>query len=143
MRYKVDLRQYMAECDINYQQLVCIFPAMITEDTFKLSLGECRLEIEVLERMPYTTELELTLKGGTQTVNWLNESSMKVRLYHDLQSAEVHEFGNSRRPAPRSPYPNSQMHHHDEKLQWNRFLREWLGHARANGYITDSVITMP
>ena len=137
----------MAECDINYMQLMSIFPSMDTEDVCRLSLGGCQFVILVVARMPYTTELTLTLKGGMKTVDWLDDSLMdsvmKVRLYHDARSAEVHEFGKHRRPAPRSPYPNRQMHHQDEKLQWNRFLREWLSHFRAHGYMTDTVFALP
>jgi len=52
--------------------------------------------------------------------------SMLIRLYHDARMAEVISSQDIRQVKPRYDYPNTQMHHPDEKQQMNTFLKEWL-----------------
>ena len=63
-RYHHDLAGHMAECDINFQRLMKLFPT-VREDDFKCVMllpGESgtRVELTVLKRGPYTTMLQLT-----------------------------------------------------------------------------------
>lgn len=135
MRYKVDLTKYTAECDANYLHLLRLFPQMNDEEFLEIALGFCRVSITVTERMPYTTELEIRQSPNKKTFcGWMESILIRVRAYHDLKTAEVLEFGRARVPAPRNPYPNSQMHQRDEKIQWNLFLGEWLSHVAGWGY---------
>jgi uncharacterized protein YqiB (DUF1249 family) len=84
-----------------------------------------RVRMSVIERCPYTTLVELTqcIAPGLAAVP---SPRLKVRLYHDAQSAEVIEFQNARRFAAVYPYPNAEMRQPDEKAQVNRFLGEYL-----------------
>ena len=63
-RYHHDLAGHMAECDINFQRLMKLFPS-VRHDDFKCVMllpGDAgtRVELTVLKRGPYTTLLQLT-----------------------------------------------------------------------------------
>ena len=127
-RYRVDLREMMTQCEANYGQLMRLMRLLGERDQVHLSLpqGEQapkRLVLRVLERCRYTTMLELE----QETLHSLLPGpALTVRLYHDARSAEVTAARPYRRVQARHDYPNAAMHQRDEKLQWNRFLAEWL-----------------
>ena len=136
-RYRIDLPAHMAECDANYARLMKLFPALREEDVsaFGLVLGErpCQVRLEVVERGPYTTAIEL-LQLPEGPFNSLPR--MLVRLYHDARSAEVVECHRARHFRPRYDYPNKHMHLPDEKAQVNRFLTEFLSWCLRHGVAT-------
>lgn len=135
-RYRVDLREMMTQCEANYGQLMRLMRLLGDDDQVYLSLphgGEQtpkRLALRVLERCRYTTMLELE----QETLHSLLPGpALTVRLYHDARSAEVTAARPYRRVQARHDYPNADMHQRDEKLQWNRFLAEWLRHLVEHG----------
>lgn len=135
MRYKVDLKRFMADCEANFLRLQRLFPAMAGEDHYRFLMdgaGEQAVDIQVLERTPYTLLLELRHESGDSP--WIRVPTMRVRVYHDAQLAEVVSCAAQRRVRARNPYPNDNMHHPDEKAQWNRFLGEWLALCLQRGY---------
>ena len=141
-RYSIDLPAHMAECDANYLRIEKLFPNLIEDDSvvFGLTLGERRLEvkIEVLERSPYTTFLELTQRDPDASVQLeFAKPRLKVRMYHDAKSAEVIEYQNQRRFKAVYDYPNRVMRQRDEKAQLNRFLGEFLAACLAHGQAID------
>ncbi|MGV6807816.1 MAG: DUF1249 domain-containing protein [bacterium] len=139
MRYKVDLKHYMAECDTNYARLIQLFPRMGEESECRIALGGGHLHMRVKSRMTYTTDLEILCSEGYDSLDWYGAATLKVRLYHDVRSAEVYEFGTARQPAPKNQYPNRHMYHRDERVQWNTFLKDWLAHARTHGLSDEPV----
>jgi hypothetical protein len=133
-RYRIDLPAHMAECDANYLRLMKLFPRLQEEDmsAFGMVLGQhpYRFRLEVLERGPYTTLIELR---HAPEAPWAFQPRLRVRLYHDARSAEVVEFQGARHFRPSYVYPNHQMHLPDEKAQVNRFLSEFLALCLAHG----------
>jgi uncharacterized protein YqiB (DUF1249 family) len=132
-RYRLDFRDLMAQCEANYAHLMPLIRALGEQDSLRLALGRERphtLNVEVLERAPYTTTLRLEDQALHAA---MPAARFTVRLYHDARVAEVTEASPFRRVQARYPYPNAHMHQRDEKAQWNRFLGEWLSHVREHG----------
>jgi uncharacterized protein YqiB (DUF1249 family) len=152
LRYRIDLKAFMACCEGNYFRLLGLFPNLqgVDERRIGLSLGaEAEVVLTVLERTSYTTLLSIAQRQiGTVetpdtrsertdksvTVRWFKPPVLTVRLYHDAQIAEVITYGSNRGVRPKNAYPNQQMFQPDEKRQWNNFLEEWLGLCRQHGY---------
>ena len=90
------------------------------------------LEVRVEERSVYTDTLTLHLH--TMRLPWCPRLDMEVRIYHDVELAEVLRFQRSRRIPARNRYPNPSMQGKDEKTQVNEFLAECLQHCLREGY---------
>ena len=136
MRYKVDLKRFLAECEANYHSLCKLIPDD-DADQFSLQLpghGERRFHLNVLERTAYTSLVEIFQSAAVDEKEWMQMPRLKVRLYHDARLAEVVAFEGVHRVKPRNRYPNYRMHQPDEKAQWNHFLADWLGIAMRYGY---------
>jgi len=137
LRYKVDLKAFMADCETNYYRLKKLMPGFADSDSFELALpgeGPGIMTLEVVERTPYTTLVQIRQQGTSTLVQWIPESCLTIRLYHDARLAEVVDWAGMRKPRPRYLYPNAAMLQPDEKAQWNRFLSEWLALAIGHGY---------
>jgi uncharacterized protein YqiB (DUF1249 family) len=152
LRYRIDLKVFMACCEANYFRLLGLFPNLQSADERRigLSLGtEVETVLTVLERTSYTTLLSIAQQQGgaaealdtrsertdkSVTVRWFKPPVLTVRLYHDAQIAEVITYGSNRGVRPKNAYPNQQMFQPDEKRQWNHFLEEWLVLCRQHGY---------
>lgn len=137
----------MAECEANYARLARLLPdCELGSRTF--GLGGAEMSIDVIERCPYTTTLEICQRPRAAPTPQLFAAStlfsttvfaklaaqLTVRVYHDARLAEVIAFASRRRVLPRYEYPNEAMHQPDEKSQWNRFLGEWLSHCLQHGF---------
>ncbi|WP_299595117.1 DUF1249 domain-containing protein [uncultured Microbulbifer sp.] len=145
-RYRVDLPTYHADCDANYLRLCKLMPELASNQSWSYQMPDGTLEVAVLERSRYTTEVCLQaspLKGGsgessgnTADNNWLTPPPITVRLYHDARMAEVVAVdgqGPVGGDGLNFSYPNPAMHNEDERQQVNRYLSEWLAHCLANG----------
>ncbi|MEY1660959.1 DUF1249 domain-containing protein [Isoalcanivorax beigongshangi] len=142
-RYRVNLRELMTQCETNYAYLTRIQALLGDDDSLSLALGEPgagRVVIRVLERSPYTTLLALEQDRQHAL---MPSARLDVRLYHDARSAEVVAVAPYRQVPARHDYPNSAMHQRDEKLQWNRFLSDWLRHVLAQGALQRPVWPQP
>ena len=133
--YRVDLAGLQAICDANYARLCRLMPDMVSQDERCIRLQAPdgvaqQLLMQVLERCPYTTTLRLSHERPHA---WLPPPSMEVRLYHDVNMAEVVAAYNRRQFRGVYPYPNEQMLQPDEKHQLNHFLGEWLGYCQRHG----------
>lgn len=141
MRYKVDLKRYMAECEANYAQLLRLIPDLSDGVTKRIRLqhGEHQLlQFNVLEKTPYTSLVALEpVRERASGSRWLKLPILRVRLYHDAQVAEVVHCDGFLPPYPRCEYPNMQMHQRDEKAQWSRFLSEWLSQCVRHAYCAE------
>lgn len=141
-RYRVDLAAYMQTCDENYGRLLKLVPALesgriTTEksgraDTqcWEFDVGAARtfnkmtIRVQLLERSKYTSTVAISISHGFP--EWTPPPSMLVRLYHDAATAEPLSYQGHRQIPVRSPQPNADMYHQDEKRQINEFLAEWL-----------------
>lgn len=143
LRYKVDLKGFMAECATNYMRLRILFPALQKKDSRRIGLNKGRDEereivvITVLERTRYTALLALEVQGVDRP-RWWPAPALQVRLYHDARLAEVVAWDRELRVYPKHGYPNERMLQPDEKFQWNRYLGEWLSNCIEHGYAVES-----
>lgn len=131
-RYRVDLPELLSQGEQNYARLMRLMQSLDGEGHGRFDVGQPgrQLDLRVLERCPYTTEISLQ----QDTLHALLPGpSLTVRLYHDARLAEVTEATPFRRVQARHEYPNPAMHQPDEKQQWNRFLGEWLRHVHDHG----------
>ena len=132
--YNIDLGAHLAQCDGNYLRLTRLMPNLRRSDqrTFRVVFGTVApaVTLEVLERSRYTTVVAVSQAAA---IDELGETRLKVRLYHDIRSAEVIEFQGQRRFSAVYPYPNPRMRQPDEKAQVNRFLGEFLNACLKHG----------
>lgn len=117
------------DCEVNYARLIKLCADNFIADRYCFVIDASRhqcLDIEVLERAPYTTflkvkgHLEKSLSPISQC--WANFPEMNVRVYHDLQMVEVVSAQYQRVAKLHYRYPNKQMFQADEKKQLNAFL---------------------
>lgn len=114
--------------EMNYARIMQLLPDLHGDGDrllFSHNDGQGAIKINILERNPYTSKLELihqipALKG------WIPDMRISVQVYHDAEVAEVISYQEQERFQPRNPYPNPQMHHRYEKAELNRFLTDWL-----------------
>jgi uncharacterized protein YqiB (DUF1249 family) len=84
-----------------------------------------RLAVSILEQCRYTQVVEIK-HIFNEASQYIHELSMKVRIYHDAQLAEVISYQGHSRMHSKYPYPNQKMFHRDEKRQANYLLHDWL-----------------
>ena len=147
-RYRVDLSAHMACCESNYARLIRLMPdggepAGINEPAqwnYQLQQGdsEVRLELVLLEETTYTSMIEV--RRSEKLHDWDSSPRLHVRLYHDAKMAEVVFWWDNdvrhKAARPRYEYPNERSYHRDERVQFNRFLHDWLVHSQAHGRST-------
>ncbi len=134
----------MAECDLNYERLMRLFPAVRQEQVRCISLlgtsdeaTKCTLvELRVLERSRYTTLIQLVQRPQ---LSWGRSPNMRIRMYHDAKSAEVVEYQHQNRFHGSYELPNRRMRQRDEKAQLNQFLGEYLRYCLAVGGAMDGL----
>lgn len=137
LRYTVDLQHLQAVCALNYGRLRRLLPEPGAQDCYRFHWDQpgpepALLDVRVLERSVYTDTLELHL--STMRLPWCPHLDMEVRIYHDVELAEVLRFQRTRRIPARNRYPNPSMQGRDEKTQVNEFLAECLDHCLREGY---------
>lgn len=149
-RYRVDLASYMQTCDRNYCRLLKLVPALesgkpSTERTppavgsrwefvtNNKSNNNMIIRVRLLEFFKYTSTLEISVSHGFP--QWTPSPLMLVRLYHDAATAEPLSYQGHRQIPAKSPLPNADMYHQDEKRQINEFLAEWLNWCLQPGVI--------
>ncbi|MDP3816991.1 DUF1249 domain-containing protein [Pseudomonas sp.] len=145
-RYRVDLVELQAACELNYARLMQLLPAMREQPDphrqprrVALSQGEHLLGVlalDVVESCPYTSTIKVRQE---HSLPWLPVPQLEVRVYHDARMAEVVGAQSARRFRGIYPYPNAAMHQPDEKTQLNLFLGEWLSHCLACGHELEPV----
>lgn len=129
-KYRPNLPDLMSLCSTNY-----VLSLRLLAD--KELAGEARhffisdklaYIIEVKEVTKYTSLINIVQQQVLEhsALNTFAKPKMQVRLYHDARVAEVISSQGVSQVKPRYDYPNDQMHHPDEKLQINQFLKEWL-----------------
>lgn len=131
------LQIHHAECEVNFLRLARLLPGFAAGQVRRIGLRiapghEESVELRVLERSPYTAELELLqskpLWRGIRT-------QLRVRAYLDVRMAEVVGCERSPRLLPRYPYPNDKGLARDEKWQLDCLLGEWLASCLAEGHV--------
>lgn len=135
-----DLRNHHSQCEVNYHQCLALIPGCRDgESQWDFSLDtahKTEVSMTLLESAPYTTTIELY--QAFRDAAYLEPPRLKVRLYHDVEMAEVIAWNRHRHWQPVYEYPNKSMYQPDEKLVLNRFLGEMLNHCRKLGIASGS-----
>jgi len=129
----VDLSGHHALCEMNFHQMIRLLPGIRQgREAWSFAAG-ChdkgfKVRINVIEDAPFTTTLAVE-----QSHSSVETPRIVVRLYHDVNMAEIVSWDHHRHWLPEYPYPNPKMYHPDEKLVLNQFLGEWLNFCSDQG----------
>ena len=110
--YQIDLVQQHRLCELNYVRLMRVFSELLRQDHYQLLVDygshqqnrEVLVSFEVKQRSPYTTLVCISFSAGWGEL--LDLPGFEVRLYHDVNMAEVVFSKHSQRLQPKYQYPN-------------------------------------
>lgn len=92
-----------------------------------------RLRLQVMERSPYTSTLQLSYELELDNDRHL-APDLLIRVYHDARLAEVLRCGDRQQPGA-GHYDNTRGRQSiHNQLQANRFLHQWLGYCLRQGH---------
>lgn len=131
----LNLCSHHAQCEMNYHLSISLMPGLREgSGNWEFIVGEeaNKVRISLHEAAPYTTTVDI-VQSRTDCDEHISNPRIRVRLYHDVEMAEVIAWDNHRHWLPIYTYPNRRMYLPDEKLAINRFLGEWLGHCLKLG----------
>ncbi|MAV75838.1 MAG: hypothetical protein CL691_04390 [Cellvibrionales bacterium] len=155
-KYRFDIKAMMTNCELNYLRLCQIMPSLNfkrsdgaladqhlescpAEDQKRchIDLGADRLahlQLIITERCRFTTmaNLHLNIESMSQVCQAACVN-LSIRLYHDVNMAEVVACNQQPSRLASYQYPNELMFQPDEKEQQNRFLAEWLSLTLKQG----------
>ncbi len=159
-KYKVSLIEDIAERDANYIRLLRLLPKLrawrdfsrrpaseFNEEAAAAELqghsssflvsgrdgDDITIRIRVTEAFRYTTGLEIVQQPGDP--DRITNPTMHIRVYHDVNSAEVLSYQGHRGFKARYKQPDKRMYQVNEKAQINCFLGEWLSHCLQCGRV--------
>lgn len=149
-KYRFDIKLMMADCEANYARVCRLLPAVLlgfeeknddaSRDSLTLEVDlatdkPAELRFSIRERCRFTTTVNIQVR--VESFGDLNGEpgcvNMSVRLYHDVNMAEVIACNKKPNRLASYEYPNESMFQPDEKAQQNRFLSEWLGLCLKHG----------
>lgn len=137
----VNLPQHHSQCEMNYHLCMALVPGCRNGQTdwhFVVDAGETvHVKLKLHDAAPYTTTLEITQEVAQ--LRYMASPCIKLRLYHDVEMAEVIGWNRHRHWLPVYQYPNRHMYQPDEKMALNRFLGELLVHCRNLGIAHEEV----
>ena len=95
--------------------------------------GDCDLLLNVTERTPYTSTVNLTylLPQATGTVQY---PDMRVRIYHDAHLAEAQEWASSHGPQVLKALRIQAERELDQRWARNVMLNKWLEYCVERGH---------
>lgn len=140
----------MGQCELNYMLLCRLLPEMEDEDEFDYIVNDRFIvNFDIIERCRYTTCVRFSVNyflktsnnsslNGVEQPNWLTDTAIDVRLYHDAHLAEVVD-NKGIAMIPVNQYPNPDMLQKDEKQSLNTFLGEWLSFCLKHGISTETI----
>ena len=126
----------MSQCAVNYMLLSRLLPDGETLREYEVA-ENYRMRLEITERCKYTTMLSIVIASADYP-DWMTQTRLAVRLYHDADLAEVMDQQGSVL-LPVNEYPNKDMQQVDEKMGLNDFLGEWLSFCLKHGRSTENI----
>jgi uncharacterized protein len=130
-KYQYNFESFMGTCAMNYMLINKLVPDLNRNRVEYLVADDYRICFHIKERCRYTTMLKVKI-ASSDYPDWLTQTTIEVRLYHDANLAEVMNNDGSAM-LPVHDYPNQQMQHIDEKTGLNDFLGEWLAFCLKQG----------
>jgi uncharacterized protein YqiB (DUF1249 family) len=122
-------------CAANYQKMLRLIPNLLDYRDIATGCADdsSTLHLEVLERSPYTLTILLSHSFKKNLEEFL-EPAVTIRLYLDLQLAEV--LSDHARAAVAKVYKNPGLSLEIMNYKWrlNYFLQKWLEHCLKRNY---------
>ena len=122
-------------CTSNYQKIFRLIPNLFDfrNSATGFAEGSSTLHLEILERSPYTLTILLSYNFKKNLEEFL-EPAVTIRLYLDLQLAEV--ISDHARAAVAQVYRNPGLSLEIMNYKWrlNYFLQKWLDHCLNKNY---------
>lgn len=122
-------------CAANYQKLLRLIPNLldVSESADGHADNASALHLKILERSPYTLTILLSHRFKKNPAECL-EPVVTIRLYLDLQLAEV--ISDHARAAVAKVYKNPGLSLEIMQYKWrlNYFLQKWLEHCLYKNY---------
>ena len=128
--------QWQLVCEKNYSsflQLLQVMEELKETDAHTLETQQgCSItRIKMLSHHSYTDCYQMSFLTQDWPSN-LATPCLEIRLYHDLQIAEVYSADSLDNFLVNPQYPNFKMYLPDEKFQLNCLLREWIHFLLSN-----------
>ena len=141
-KYKINLVRQHQLCERNYLCLLQLLPHLQEQDLTRITVDfgvnqQADIVFEVKQRATYTTHIRIHMEADWG--EWLILPDLEVRLYHDVQMAEIIFSKRSQQLEPLYTYPNPEMYQPNEKEQWNEFLAELLNYCLKGGMISEII----
>ncbi len=136
-RHVPNLKRHHASCQLNYSLLTRLSKRFGSGRAlqFILPFGgqDCLVQMRLKQLGPYTAlcHSQCSLMQAEKT--WLPLPAFTVRLYHDMQLAEVTDETSAEFIEGAYPYPNPKMVQPNEREQLDQFLSEWLSYCLHHG----------
>lgn len=122
-------------CAANYQKLLRLIPNLLDCRNTAVGVADnsSSLHLEVIERSPYTLTILLSHSFKRNLEEFL-EPAVTIRIYLDLQLAEV--ISDHARAAVAKVYRNPGLSMEIMNYKWrlNYFLQKWLEHCLNKNY---------
>ncbi|MEY4589216.1 MAG: hypothetical protein RL497_1292 [Pseudomonadota bacterium] len=138
----VNLKDHHAQCELNFHRFLHLLPGYRDgQNVWSYFLGsnqQHKINIRMLESAPYTSTLEVRQQQTGGEV--FSQGTWRIRMYHDVEMAEVVGWDRHQHWHAQYEYPNPKMYQPDEKLALNRFLGEWLEHCRKQGICPEDIV---
>ena len=108
--------------------------------------GDCDLLLNVTERSPYTSTLNLTylLEGeGPESTNAVQYPDMRVRVYHDAHVVEALEWAATHGQPVLKALRSHAERELDQRWARNVMLNKWLEYCVERGHRFSSATRLP
>jgi uncharacterized protein len=94
-------------------------------------VGDCELQLAVIEHMPYTSTLTLSYLFGS-SVDSERLPDLRLRAYHDARLLEAEEFQASHKTRGQGVRPGERELH--QRWTRNIMLNKWLEYCAERGH---------
>lgn len=123
-------------CETNYRKILCLIPDIKNIDRLAqgISNGKPKLHLQVIEQTSYTKTIQLSHFFECQSGIFL-EPDVKIRLYFDVQIAEVLRDYKRIEVADAINDIGKSKEIMEYKWKLNFFLEKWLDHCLQKKYI--------
>ena len=126
-KYVPDIKTQNAKQEQNFWRLIKLLPQLDSKDEYHILLESLNqtAHFEVTQRDKYTLSLTFNIKHLNLT-DTLHNFKLHIRMYFDVNMAEIVASQYGKQFLGSYPYPNEQMHQVNEKEQLNELLEQWL-----------------
>ncbi|MCJ8311856.1 MAG: DUF1249 domain-containing protein [Saccharospirillaceae bacterium] len=126
-KYVPDIKNHHAKQEQNFLRLIKLLPNLDNTDEYSILLDSLNqlANFKVTQRDKYTLSLTFNIKHLTLN-DHLHNFKLHVRMYFDLNMAEIVATEHGKQFSGSYPYPNEQMHQVNEKEQINELFEQWL-----------------